>query len=289
MKLSVQIFLAILILPLISLSCTKETVTVSDNSAPLVNNVPTVKIENYINRIFIDLIGREPLDVEMQQELNVLRADDLSQAARLALIQKLQSSTDFIEGDTSYQRAYYLQLYNLSKVKLLEGASDEKISEFTDGNDDTEAVARLNAVIASKEELEQGMISFDEMLARMIHNEVYDAININAFNFVNASFDNLFWRYPTDAEFDAAYEMVEHQNMATLFGTQGNDKTTYVDILTSNKEMFEGIIIWAYQTLLARRPNTVETATLLDDFFMHKDIKQIQQAIMVTNEYANFE
>ena len=27
---------------------------------------------------------------------------------------------------------------------------------------------------------------------------------MNSFNFVNATFDNLFWRFPTNAEFDAA-------------------------------------------------------------------------------------
>jgi len=279
----------LLLLPLIYLSCTKDVVTtVSGNDAPLVDNVPAVKIENYINRLFIDLIGREPLDAEMQQELTALRADELSEIARLALITKLQTSQDFVAGDTSYHKAYHQHLYNLAKVRLLEGASDEKIGEFSDGNDDGEAVGRIRAVLNAKRDMELGTITYDELLTRMIHNLVYDAINMNSFNFINAAFDNLLWRYPTGAEMDAAYTMVENGNTANLFSESGESKADFVNILTTNKEMFEGIIIGTYQTLLARRPTTEETAALLNDFFQHKDVKLIQQEILITNEYANF-
>ena len=52
--------------------------------------------------------------------------------------------------------------------------------------------------------------------------------------------------------------------------------------------MFEGILIWAYQQLLSRRPTTAETFLLLEDFYTHRDIKLIQQHIMSSDEYANF-
>ena len=51
---------------LIAISCQKETIHVPDNDAPIINNVPAIKIENYINRVFIDLIGREPFDAEIE-------------------------------------------------------------------------------------------------------------------------------------------------------------------------------------------------------------------------------
>lgn len=283
------LYILLISIPLLILACTKETVKISDNDAPLQDQVPTVKIENYINKLFIDLIGREPLNLEMEQEVLALRANDLDQSARLDLISKLQTNTDFIDGDTSYHKAYHQQLYNLAKVKLLEGASDEKIKEFMNGSTDEMNIERLNKVLSAKRESENGLITFDEMMGRMIHNLVYDAINMNSFNFVNASFDNLLWRFPTDAEFEASYTMVEFRESANLFGEVGTDKTAYVDILTSNKEMFEGIIIWTYQSLLARRPTSEETAKLLNDFYQHRDIKLIQQEIMVGNEYANFQ
>lgn len=269
------------------MSCKEETIIVPDNNPPIVSAVPLVKIENYINRVFIDLIGREPIDNEMSNEVAALRTADLSEQARLDLIQKLQTSTDFIEGDTSYQRAYYQYLYNVGKIRLLEGASDAKIAERIE-NDNSEGDLRLIAVLNSRKDLLDGSINVEGMFQRMIHNRIYDDINMNSFNFVNATFDNLYWRFPTDTEFNAAYNMVEFNMNQNFLGTQGANKTDYVNIIATNKEMSEGIIIWVYQTLLARRPTTEETAVLLDDFFVHKDIRLIQQAVMVKDEYANF-
>ncbi len=270
-------------------ACKKETITLSGNTPPLINNVPAVKIENYVNRIFIDLIGREPLDNEMATEVENLRQADLSKDARLTLIQKLQTNTVFIEGDTSYQKAYHQHLYNLAKVRLIEGASDRYIKETIGGSEDSLLIMKLQAVLDSKLDMEQGFITYDQMLGRMIFNAVYDQINMNSFNFVNATFDNLLWRFPTNTEFEAGYDMVEFEFERSIFGTTGSSKTDYVAIISSTDELFEGIIIWAYQTILARFPTTEETAQLLDDYIQHKDIRLVQQHIMIKDEYANFE
>ena len=271
-----------------ALSCTKkETIILDDNQPPIVNYVPAIKIENYINRIFIDLLGREPLDSEMQAEVAALRADTLSVEAREALIIKLQTSTDFIEGDTSYQRAFAQHMYNLSKVRCIEGASNAEIRTFFNNASEADS-SRLFKVLNSRRDFQNGDIQIHEMFARMIHNLVYDQINMNSFNFVNATFDNLLWRFPTDSEFKAGFDMVEFQLPQTLFNEAGENKTDYVEILTESREMFEGILIWTYQQLLARRPTTEETFFLLEDFFQHRDLRLIQRHIMVKDEYANF-
>ena len=59
-------------------SCKKDGEIIPDNNAPYYDGIPTVVIENYINRLFIDLIGREPLDVEMVSELAALKAAEMS-------------------------------------------------------------------------------------------------------------------------------------------------------------------------------------------------------------------
>ena len=267
-------------------SCSKEElVIVPDNDAPLVNHVPSIKIESYINRIFIDLLGREPVDEEMSRELNALKVAQLSTEARMALIVKLQTNTDFVIGDTSYQRAYFQNLYDLAKIRCLEGVSDAKIEEVGGADDQEE---RTQAVLATRIDLQNGTIQMHEAFARMIDNAVYDVINMNSFNFVNASFDNLLLRFPTQAEFTAGFDMVDRQQTATLFGQTGQDKTSYIQILTQSREMFEGLLIWSYQKLLSRRPSSLETSLLLDDFFQHKDLQLIQREIMIGDEYANF-
>lgn len=270
-------------------SCWKEeTVTIPDNQPPIINNIPAIKIENYVNRIFIDLLGREPLDIEMTAEVAALREADLSTEAREALIIKLQSDTDFIEGDTSYQRAYYQHLYDLAKIRTMEGASEAEIGSFLSTAELLEDSIRLLKIYSSRSELQNGTISIEKMFGRMIYNKVYDEINMNTTNFVNASFDNLLWRFPTQTEFQAGFNMVEFDIPETFFGEMGTNRQNYVDIFINSREMFEGLIIWVYQQALQRRPTTEETFILLEDFYTNRDIQEVQKVVMVTDEYANF-
>ncbi|MEM1217285.1 MAG: hypothetical protein AAGH79_00160 [Bacteroidota bacterium] len=269
-------------------SCTEEElITVTDNQPPTVNNVPAIKIENYVNRIFIDLLGREPLDLELAEEAAALRDADLSIEARRALVTKLQTSNTFIEGDSSYRKAHYQHLYNLGKVRCLEGASDQDIREEQQNADGIDSI-RLERVLTAGRDLQAKSITIEQFFGRMIFNKVYDVINMNSFNFVNATFDNLLWRFPTQSEFQAGFNMVEFNQEGSLLGRSGSDKEMYVDIIISSPEMYEGLIIWAYQSLLARRPTTEETVQLLDTFYQNNDFEAIQQAIMVTDEYAGF-
>ena len=271
------------------LTCTKqEIIVVPDNDSPSVNNVPAIRIENYVNRLFIDLIGREPLDTELLAEVDALKNMQLTKTARIALINKLQTDKSPIERDTSYSHAFHRQLYSLSKARCLEGAGDEIVLDFQ-GFAPTEAdFQRLQRVLDSRLELQENKIIYNELLARMIYNTLYDELNMNTFNFINASFDNLYWRSPTDAEFAAGFKMVEDNVSATLLGQVGQNKRDYVSIISTSREMYEGIIIWVYQQALARRPNTSETTALLEDFINHQDIKIIQQEVLSSDEYANF-
>lgn len=277
-----------LFLPCFFAGCSKETIIISDNNPPIINNIPAIRIESYVNRVFIDLLGREPLDAELVNEVTALREADLAQTARINLISKLQNNTDFIEGDTSYQRAYYQQFYALAKARCLEGASDQEIDEVIGGLNDPLEEQKLAAVKNSRVELQNGVISIEEMFGRMINNAIYDDINMNAFNFVRASFDNLLLRYPTNFEFQSGFNMVENGFTEILFGETGSNREEYTDILIQSREMFEGLIIWTYQQLLARNPTTVETIALLEGFYTDKDLKFVQQTVMITDEYAGF-
>lgn len=287
------------------MACQKEEVLIPDNSPPYYDGVPLVKIQNFVNRLFIDLLAREPLDMEMEQEVKALQDAKLSIEARLALVVKLQTDSTWIEGDTSYRRAYSQNLYNLAKVRCLEGAADSEINQRAgilrfgaivdsiEGN--WEGYTRkmglrekLLNVIRGRKDLELGHITYDQMFARAIDNGVYDEINMNTVNFVNASFDELLWRYPTQAELLESFNMIELNQPAVLFGKQGISRDDYVEILTNSREMFEGLIIWAYRQLVNRIPTSAETNQLLPAYLEHRDIRIIQQHLLVTDEYANF-
>ena len=114
----------------IAAGCKKTTERmVPNNQAPWYDGVPTVLVENYVNRLFIDLLGREPIDSEMDEHVAFLRAGNLSLDARAALITRIQTDTLPVAGDSSYASVYYKRLYEQMKVRLLEGVSDASLNQ----------------------------------------------------------------------------------------------------------------------------------------------------------------
>jgi len=287
-------------------SCKKDGEIIPGNNAPYYDGIPSVVIENYINRLFIDLLGREPLDVEMAIELAALKAAELNTSARNVLINKLQTDATFIQGDSSYKHAYYIRFYELSKARMLEGASDYQIDQqfisilsfgvYADSiSGDSfsmelgkQKIRLLEDVMAIPYDYRMGSVEIKDVYARLLNNAVYDEINMNTFNFLRASFDDLFFRFPTQSEFDRGYNMVEFDKPEILFGISGQNKGDYVSIMVNSKEFYEGMIRWLYQTLLAREPSTTEVYNHMITFYQDHDVQKLQRAILIKDEYANF-
>ena len=103
----------------------KEQVIIPDNEAPYNGDVSRVKVENFVNRLFIDLLGREPLDAEMDGEVAAIKSAGYSRASREALITKLMTDQTYRAGDSSYYHAYYNRFFELTKVRILDVYSDE--------------------------------------------------------------------------------------------------------------------------------------------------------------------
>lgn len=286
--------------------CRKNTqVVIPDNVAPWYEGIPTVLVENYVNRLFIDLQGREPIDSEMVIHVEYLRSNKLSINSRQALIHQLQFDTIPAAGDSSYQSIYFKRLYEQMKVRLIEGASDaylegemsiirfgavlDSLNGDTAGyNRNMAEIAKFQRVIDSQWHYRAGTYNLDSMCAYLVNNPVYDFINMNSFNFINATFDNLYFRFPTQSEFERAYVMVDADEPASLFGRSGTSKNDYINIIVSQNEFWQGLIIWAYKTLLARNPNTTELYLAMQEFKSTGDFHSVQRKILMTDEYANF-
>ena len=82
-------------------SCEKNQNIITNNNAPYYGEISTLLIENYVNRCYIDLLGREPLDDEMIKDVQFLRDNEVTIESREELY-KLQFDTTYIEGDSSY-------------------------------------------------------------------------------------------------------------------------------------------------------------------------------------------
>ncbi|MBK6776805.1 MAG: hypothetical protein IPG74_13535 [Flavobacteriales bacterium] len=284
--------------------CKKETELIPGNQAPDYAGVPTVITQNYVNRLFIDLIGREPLNVEMDAEVAALEAATLSIGSREALVNKLMTSTAYVEGDSSYKRAYYQRQYELYKSRCLEGASDDIIdgaigiaeqdalADSLAGNtqglgEANSELQRLRNLKNSRVNYMNGLIGIDEVMGYMVFNSIYDQINMNTFNFINATFDNLLLRYPTNAEFNTGFSMVENNAPGILFTQSGQNKGDYVQILTGTTEFEEGMVRWSYNTFMGREASTYEVYTAMSSFHTDLDLQRMQRTILVSDEYAN--
>ncbi len=286
-------------------ACTDELVVVDGNTPYSTFNISDIKIANYVNRLYIDLIGREPLDDELTLTVDRLKAGGLKREVRDSIIRVLTTDTTFRENEFSYKAAYVQNLYNLAKVRCLEGSSDGDINlrigvlrfgalqDSLEGNWDgfyekQNQIRRNEAVLDSRQALYDGLIAYHQMYAFMIDNTVYDQINMNTFNYVRATFDQLCWRLPTEQEFNAGFDMIQFNETEELFGELGSSKNDYIRILTESNEMLEGMVIWAFQVFLSRPPSPGEVVTLLPAYNSTKDINRLIAQILVTDEYANF-
>jgi hypothetical protein len=286
-------------------SCSEELIVVDGNPPYSTFNVSDIKIENYVNRLYIDIIGREPLDHELVVEVERLKTGGLKRETRDSIIYTLMTDTTYRENEFSYKAAYVQNLYNLAKVRCLEGAADSEIQlrinilkngalvDSLEGNWDAfyqkqNEIRRNEDALKSRQALYDGLIAYHQVYSFMIDNGVYDIINMNSFNFIRASFDQLIWRLPTQQEFEHGFNMVEYNQTAELFGTLGSNKNDYIRILTSSNEMLEGMLIWCYQVFLSRPPTAGEVVTLLPTYINDKDINWVIAQILVTDEYANF-
>jgi hypothetical protein len=301
----IQILFPVLILIAILSGCEKETKFVPNNTAPDYSAIPTIKIENYINRLFIDLIGREPIQQEMNQFTSFLMDNKLSFESRTELVNLLQTNTDFIAHDSSYQKASNKRLYELLKARFIEGASNTEINEFIGNalqdyiNDSLNGnwgaaeiskarVTNLKLILQIPNLLLPDTADFRKIYKILLINDIYDFINMNSFNFVRSCFNDLFNRFPTQSEFNVGYNMVENNISGILFGQVGTTKTDFTDILVQSNENFEGTIRWLYRTYMARDAQTYEVQKLMTQFIVNKDIKWLQSQILITDEYAGF-
>ncbi len=305
MRLLYQYSLAVACL-LMSLACTKESLIVVDDNPPYSTfNISDIKIENYVNRLYIDIVGREPLDDELIIEVDRLKVAGLNRETRDSIIYQLMNDTTFRENEFSYKAAFVQNLYNLAKVRCIEGVPDSDIQEVIgilrnsaykdslEGNLDgyyatQNQIRRNKATLESRQAFYNGQIFYHQMFAFMIDNAVYDEINMNTFNFVRATFDELLWRLPTSEEYIKCFDMIETNQPEEIFGMLGSNKNDYINILTESNEMYEGMLIWCYQVFMSRPPSTGEIVTLLPVYLQTKDINWVIAQILVTDEYANF-
>lgn len=279
------------------LSCKKDSIVqnviIEDNTAPPYNEVTTVQIQNYVNKIYIDLLGREPLDNELNSATSSLKSNSLSDDSREQLLTSLMSTEE-----------YYLRFYEIYQTSYLPGVTNDEL-DFTiylfeverdqaiqDGNTTFAQLLNLEldlmyALRNARGEYQNGEISINEFMIRIARNQFYEEINMGAENYVLACFENFLKRTPTDAELIASVSMVEG-SPAQIFFQDGNNQNDFVEIVMNTAEFYQGLSIDIYNQLLVREPSSQEMVDAIFIFDDTQDYQAVQRLVMKSDEYAGF-
>ena len=283
-------------------SCTKRDITVNqthtnetieDNTAPPFNGVSTLQVQNFINKAFIDLRGRAPVQAEMDQAVLLLESTELSDEAKDVLINFLIADVD-----------YFLRFWDKYSTEMIEGATRQQIAErifelqavlnlLIQQGDEVSAsfvqieMNRTQKLLDALPDYASGEIDINEFLSRMINNEVYDDINMGSENFTIAAFESLFKRSPTNVELEACSLMINGFSAQVLF-EEGNSKDDLVEILTTVPEFYQGLVFDIYNQLLSRDPDSQEMVEATEILQETQDFQTVQRMIMKTEEYAGF-
>jgi len=285
---------------LLIFSCKKEekidhqNLIVSGNTPPLYNGIPTILVDNYINKMNIDLIGLKPDEITREERVSYLEENDLSIEAREKVID------DILELDEYHNRLFQINsdlLLNGMNYDEVESVHTEYIAirDFLYLNGDTftgqiidHELIKLQLVLDAKDQYRNGDITLNEYFKRMCYNLIYEEINMGSENFVISCFENFYKRYPTVGELENGVAMVDGQTSRLLL-KEGKNKVDFLDILISNSEFFQGRVLDAFRSLLLRDPISQELSEVTEKFITTDDYKNVQKDIAKTDEYAGFD
>ncbi len=269
-----------------------EPYVIDGNDPPDYSGVTTLQVQQYVSRLYIDLLGEQPLVEVMQEKVTYLQADDLSAASRHALVQELMddeayavnlfnyTASQFLNGVARLEIQEQIDLFNYL-IALYYDQGDVQLAQFLEYERD-----KFANLINASDDLQDGSITINEFYRRFCFNGVYDEINMGSENMVISCFENIFGRYPTNNELVSGVTMVDGLS-AVILQTIGNSKSDFVDIVTHTPEFYLGRVFEQYQRLLTREPNPTEEqegALLLQT----EGFREFQAEILITDAYANF-
>ena len=268
-------------------SCTKiEDLLIGGNTLPPDYTIENTTIENYINKLYISTIGREPTDTEFSTDFDILRSTNLSQSNREIVIDGLLNKAE-----------YYNNLFKLECEHLLLGLDTADINqnihvlnvlistaqglELIYFEDALEKMLKLQEVLPG---LGNGTISNMEMHKRMVNNNFYDEINMGTENFVVSMFQSFMQRYPTLSELENGKLMVNDNN-ASVFFVPGNGKEDFINIFIESDEYYTGQTNILFNRYLFRDPTSEESVNYSLDYINSQEYKLLQRRILSTNEF----
>jgi hypothetical protein len=283
-----------ILVPFISLmflisSCTKkEDVIIPNNVPPADHTIDSTTLEIYLNKVYVNLLGREPIGNEKHDALVILRQDNFAVSSRKQFLETLFSKPEYKQN--LYTVANHEYLHDLDSTEIA-----GQITQFNYLLTQPQyapfysilnyEVGRMELLKVVPNELHAGTLDYRGMLQRICNNYFYDQINMGTENFVVSTFQNFLFRYPTDAELLSGKTMVDGNN-AVIFFQSGKTKNDYVNIFFTTDDYYEGQVRNAFTKYLFREPTSAEIPFYASFYRSNDSYQLLQKEIFALDEYA---
>lgn len=268
-------------------SCQKETDIISGNVAPADPTVSLMQIRQYVQKVYLAIIGTVPSDSEMVAEINFLARNNCSLNDRTVSLNRLFSNP-----------LYKSNQYTAKNDLLLDGITSEEINDIIDlieddltsggNNIDTAILSRelviMQQLLSARQEYQDGQINLVEVQKRMTASKTFTYANGYGDSWIEAVFSFFLFRLPTLDERDHVGDMLEGFP-GYIFLQSGTSIEDFIGIFFASNPFLEGQVRAVFKEHLYREPNTTELLNYTNSFGNSKDHKLLMQQIFLTNEF----
>ena len=278
-----------LFIGLLILSCNKtEEKIIGDNNPPADNTIPASLRINFINKVYISLIGREPETAEFNAADLSLRNSNFSSASRKTIVQEILNQDAFLDREFEIYRNDLISGVDTAEISELITTFEFLLTNSTYMQQwpliEIEK-ARLISLRNVGSELKNGTISLIEMQRRCVDNFYFDQLNMGSLNFVIACFQHLLLRNPTQFEQTEGVKMVDGFN-GILFLQTGESKAQFEQIFFQSDDYYAGQIKLIYLRFMLRLPTSEEEVFYSSRLKSDGNIKTILVDLLSSDEYA---
>ncbi len=278
-----------LLIGLLFLSCNKtEEKIIGDNNPPADNTIPASLRINFINKIYISLIGREPETSEFNDADLVLRNSNFSIASRKTIIQEILNQDAFLDREFEIYRNDLMSGIDTAEISDLITTFEFLLTNSTYIQQWPQIEiekARLISLFNVGSELKNGNITLVEMQRRCVDNYYFDQLNMGSLNFVIACFQNLLLRNPTQFEQTEGVKMLDGFN-GILFLQTGESKAQFQQIFFQSDNYYAGQIKLNFLRFMLRLPNSEEEVYFSSRLKSEGNIKSVLIDLLSLDEYA---
>lgn len=278
-----------LFIGLLFLSCNKtEEKIIPDNNPPADTTIPASLRINFINKVYISLIGREPETTEFNAADLTLRNSNFSGASRKTIVQEILNQNAFLDREFEIYRNDLMSGVDTAEISELITTFEFLLTNSTYMQQwpliEIEKV-RLISLRNVGSELKNGTISLIEMQRRCVDNFYFDQLNMGSLNFVIACFQSLLLRNPTEFEKSEGVKMLDGFN-GILFLQTGESKLQFQQIFFQSDDYFAGQIKLNYLRFMLRLPTSEEEVFYSSKLKSDGNIKTILIDLLSSDEYA---